>query len=318
MMHPPLDAHVLRSPQPSARSGGRLLSRLRPTGEELWGYAFIAPQVVGLLAFTIFPVLFSLYLCFANWNFRNPPQFTGLQNLTTVFSDPDFFLALKNTAVIVAGIVPLTICISLGLALLTRRDFPGLALFKTGFFLPLITTSVAIATVWYWLFAPDFGLINAFLSLFGIAGPPWLVDPAWAKVAIIIMISWQAMGYYYLLFLAGLKQIPSDYYEAAAIDGAGGFAQFRFITLPMISPTMFFVVTTMIIGAVSTFDIAFVLTRGGPVKSTFTIVMYIYQQGFEFFRMGEAAVASWVLFLILFIATFLQFRLSNRWVHYDN
>lgn len=317
-MHPEMDADILQPPSAQTQNTRGFLARFRTSSEDLWGYAFITPQVIGLVVFTIFPVLFSLYLVFANWNFRNPPQFTGLENLTTVFSDPDFFIALQNTAVIVVGIVPLTICISLGLALLTRRDFPGLGIFKTGFFLPLITTSVAIAIVWYWLFAPDFGLINAFLALFGISGPPWLADPAWAKVAIIIMISWQAMGYYYLLFLAGLKQIPADYYEAAAIDGAGSWAQFLNITLPMISPTMFFVITTMIIGAVSTFDIAFVLTRGGPVKSTFTIVMYIYQQGFQFFRMGEAAVASWILFVILFIATFIQFKLSNRWVHYDN
>jgi len=292
-------------------------SRWYLTTDEKWGFLFITPQVFGLLVFTIFPVIFSLYLSFSQWNFRRPPEWVGSDNIQTVFSDPDFFRALSNTAVIILGIVPLTVCISLGLALLTRRDFPGLGIFKTGFFLPLITTSVAIATVWYWLFAPDFGLINAFLSLFGIAGPPWLVDPAWAKVAIIIMISWQGMGYYYLLFLAGLKQIPREYYEAAAIDGAGSWAQFRSITLPMLSPTMFFVITTMIIGAVSTFDVAYVLTRGGPVKSTFTIVMYIYQEAFQNFRMGTAAVASWTLFAILFVVTFLQFRLSKQWVHYD-
>lgn len=290
----------------------------RLTSDEKWAVAFVTPQVIGLLIFTIFPVLFSLYLAFSQWNFRRPPEWVGTDNIQTVFSDPDFFIALGNTAVIVLGIVPLTICISLGLALLTRRDFPGLGFFKTGFFLPLITTSVAIATVWYWLFAPNFGLINAFLGIFGIAGPPWLEDPAWAKVAIVIMISWQSMGYYYLLFLAGLKQIPADYYEAAAIDGAGSWAQFRFITLPMLSPTMFFVITTLVIGAVTTFDVAYVLTRGGPVKSTFTIVMYIYQEAFQYFRMGTAAVANWVLFVILFIITILQFRLSRQWVHYDS
>jgi multiple sugar transport system permease protein len=133
----------------------------------------------------------------------------------------------------------------------------------------------------------------------------------------VIMIAWQGMGYYYLLFLAGLKQIPPEYYEAAAIDGADSWSQFTAITLPLLSPTTFFVITTLIIGAVSTFDVAYVLTRGGPVKSTFTIVMYIYQEAFQFFRMGQAAVASWVLFVILFIITFLQFRLSKQWVHYD-
>jgi multiple sugar transport system permease protein len=302
-------ADLTNSPLPAASTAAKPAKRrFRLTSDEKWGIAFV----------TLFPVAFSLFLTFSTWNFRAPPELIGLGNFERVFSDPDFFRALGNTAVIAFGIVPLTVMISLGLALLTRRDFPGLGVFKTGFFLPLITTSAAIATVWYWMFAPDFGLINAFLGVFGIAGPAWLRDPAWAKIAVVIMIAWQGMGYYYLLFLAGLKQIPAEYYEAAAIDGAGMLAQFRFITLPMISPTMFFVITTMVIGAVSTFDVAYILTRGGPAKSTFTIVMYIYQEAFQFFRMGPAAVASWVLFAALFIVTAIQFRFSKRWVHYDS
>lgn len=295
-----------------------IMTRFVPklTNDELWGYLFITPQLIGLLAFVIFPIGFSLYLCFAEWNFLDLPKMVGLNNFRAVFEDDDFFLAVENTFLIVVGIVPMTVIVSLSLALLTNRDLLGLAIFKAGFFLPLITTSVAIAVVWYWLFAPNFGLINAMLSVVGIEGPAWLIDPKWAKWAIIIMITWQGMGYYYLIFLAGLKQIPVDYYEAASIDGAGRLAQFRHITLPLLSPTMFFVIITLVIASVTVFDVAYVLTRGGPVKSTFTIVMYIYQHAFQYFRMGEAAVASWVLFLMLFLVTFLQFRLSKRWVHY--
>jgi multiple sugar transport system permease protein len=293
--------------------------RLRGTfaAEELWGYLFILPQTVGLLLFVIFPVVASLLLCFANWNFVKAPKFTGLDNFKDVLTDPYFHTALGNTFAIVLMLVPLTVTISLGLALLTNRKLLGLSIFKAGFFLPMITTAVAIAMVWYWLFAPDFGLINAFLGVFGIRGPGWLTDPKWAKPAVVTMLVWQAMGYYYLLFLAGLKQIPVEYYEAAAIDGAGRWQQFRSITLPLLSPTTFFIVTTMFIGAFTTFDVAYVLTRGGPVYSTYTLVMYIYEQAFSAFEMGNAAVASWVLFVILFIVTFVQFRLSKRWVHYD-
>jgi multiple sugar transport system permease protein len=285
--------------------------------EDAWGYLFILPQVIGLVAFVIIPVAFSLYLCFANWDFVKPPELVGTANIETVLSDPDFHTAVRNTFLIVLTIVPLTVVISLGLALLTNRKLAGLALFKAGFFLPMVTTSVAIAAVWYWLFAPDFGLINAFLSVLGIQGPGWLADPAWAKVAIVIMISWQSMGYYYILFLAGLKHIPQEYYDAAAIDGADRFAMFRYVTLPMISPTLFFVITTLLIGAFTTFDVAYVLTRGGPVNSTYTIVMYVYDLAFRYFRMGSAAVASWVLFIILFIITLVQFQVSKLWVNYD-
>ncbi len=287
------------------------------TSEDAWGFFFILPQVIGLVVFVIVPVVFSLYLCFANWDFVKPPEVVGLSNIQSVLADEDFYTAIRNTFVIVLTIVPLTVIISLGLALLTNRNIRGLALFKAGFFLPMVTTSVAIAAVWYWLFAPDFGLINAFLSMFGIQGPGWLADPAWAKAAIVIMISWQSMGYFYILFLAGLKHIPQEYYDAASIDGAERISLFRYVTLPMLSPTLFFVLTTMLIGSFTTFDVAYVLTRGGPVNSTYTIVMYIYDLAFRYFKMGSAAVASWVLFIILFVITLVQFQFSKLWVNYD-
>lgn len=315
--HSALPLASVDSPVPAGRLR-RALSLRYSTQEHLWGYLFIIPQVIGLLAFVLVPVGFSLYLCFAKWDFFKPPEWVGFRNFERVLADPYFHQAVSNTLIIVFLYVPITVLISLGLALLTNRQIPGLNLFKAGFFLPMITTSVAIAIVWYWLFAPDFGLINAFLSIFGIQGPGWLADPKWAKQAVIIMMSWQAMGYFYLLFLAGLKQIPAEYYEAAAIDGANRWQVLFKITLPLLSPTTFFVITTMLIGAFTTFDLAYILTRGGPVRSTYTIVMYIYDEAFRNFRMGAAAVGSWVLFLALFIITAIQFRLSNRWVHYDD
>lgn len=299
----------------------KLRSRSRRTlsasaRERCWGYLFLSPQIAGLIGFSLFPILFSLYLCFAKWDFLHSPKFIGLDNFRVVFRDPLFYKSLVNTTVMVAGIVPLTMVISLGLALLTNRALRGLSFYKTVYFLPMVTSTVAVAIVWYWLYAPDFGVINAALAPFGIPGPGWLADPRWAKPAIIIMVSWQSVGYYYLLFLAGLKSIPAEYYEASAIDGAGWLSQFRQITLPLLSPTTFFVLTTLLIAAFNIFSEAYVLTRGGPVDSTRTIVMDIWSLAFEYFRMGQAAVVSWVLFAVLFALTLVQFRISRRWVHY--
>lgn len=296
----------------------RVLSWFKFSGEDLWGYLFIAPQVIGLFAFVVFPIGFSLYLCFTEWNFINPPKFVGLTNFQAVFSEDLFSRSLGNTFVLVAGIVPLTMGVSLFLALLTNRPIFALGAYKMAFFLPMVTASVAITLVWYWLYAPDFGLVNSALSIVGIQGPGWLTSKAWAKPAIILMITWQGMGYYYLLFLAGLKHIPREYYEAAAIDGAGRLQQFRHITLPLLSPTTFFILTTMLIGAFNIFNEPYILTGGGPAYATYTIVLYVYDLAFSFFRMGEAAVASWALFVILIAVTLVQFRLSSRWVHYGD
>jgi len=286
------------------------------TREALWGYLFIAPQIIGLLAFILFPVGFSLYLCFTQWDFMSAPTWVGLANFRAVFSDELFGKSISNTFLLVLGVVPLTMAIALSLALLTNRPLFGLGLYKAALFLPMVTSSVALAIVWYWLYAPDFGLINTALGYVGIAGPGWLVDQQWAKPALSIMIAWEGMGYFYLLFLAGLKNIPRDYYEAAALDGAGRFQQFRYITLPMLSPTTFFILTTMLIGAFGIFNQAYILTRGGPAHATYTMVMHIYNLAFSFFKMGEAAVMSWVLFAILMVITLIQLRLSRRWVHY--
>lgn len=288
----------------------------RQPGDRFWGYLFLTPQVLGLVGFTLFPIGFSLYLCFAEWNFVDAPRWVGLANVRAVLGDELFYTSLANTGVLVAGIVPLTMAGALLLALLTNRAIGGLGLYRTAFFLPMVTSAVAVAMVWYWLFAPYFGLINTVIEPLGIPGPGWLADPRWAKPAVTIMISWQSVGYYYLIFLAGLKSIPTEYYEASALDGASRFQQFRQITLPLLSPTTFFVLTTLIIAASNVFSEVYVLTRGGPVYATHTIVMDIWSLAFEYFRMGEAAVVSWVLFGILFVVTFAQFRVAKRWVHH--
>ncbi|MGF7143029.1 multiple sugar transport system permease protein [Anaerotaenia torta] len=284
--------------------------------DNFWGYVLISPQVLGLLCFTIFPIFMSFYLCFTNWDFINKPELVGLQNFKYVLKDEVFVKTIWNTLIFVVGIVPLTMAISLGLAMLTNKKIKGLNFYKGAFFLPNITTTVAIALTWYWLFASDFGIINQVLEMAGIKGPGWMSDPSWSKVAIIIMNSWRMMGYYYLIFLAGLKGIPDIYYEAASIDGAGRFRAFRHITLPLLSSTTFFVFITMLIGVFNIFEEPFVLTRGGPAYSTYTLSMYIYFKAFKEFNMGEAAVASIVLFFLLGSVTALNFKLSKKWVNY--
>lgn len=281
-----------------------------------WGYLLILPQIVGMLCFTLFPICMTFYLCFTEWDFINSPKLIGVKNFVNVLTDEVFLKTIVNTLVFVIGIVPLTMAISLGLALLTNKKLRGLNFYKGAFFLPNVTTTAAIALTWYWLFAADFGIINQVLGIFGIEGPPWMADPAWAKVAVIIMIAWRMMGYYYLIFLAGLKNIPDTYYEAARIDGANGIQQFIYITIPLLSSTTFFILITMLINVFNIFEEPYILTRGGPVYSTYTLAMYIYFKAFSTFQMGEAAVASVVLFIILAAVAAINFKISKKWVNY--
>lgn len=283
-------------------------------------YLFIAPQIIGLIIFVLIPLLFAVALCFCSWDFMNVPEFVGGRNFWNVFVfDGDvFYKTLLNTAIFILGIVPLTMALSLGLALLANQKLRGLAFYKSAFFMPMVTSTVAIAMVWYWLYAPDMGLINYLLGLIGITGPGWLADPVWARVAVIIMSAWSKMGYYFLLFLAGLKGISSTYYEAADMDGASFWQKFKNITIPMLSPVTFFIFVMLMIDAFNMFDLAYIMTRGGPMFSTYSLVMYIYNQAFQYFDLGSASVASIVLVLFAGSVSAVQFLVSKRWVNYDN
>lgn len=288
--------------------------------DSLWGYIMVSPQIIGLLVFVAFPVAMAFYLCFTRWDMINPPQFIGLANFKSVFiEDKDvFWKTIYNTFILLAGIIPLTVICSLGLALLCNKQIKGLGFYKAAYFLPMVTSAVSIALVWFWLYTPDFGLINSVLAMIGIKnGPGWLTDTSWAKVAIIIMSVWMKLGYYFILFLAGLKGIPRTYYEAAEIDGASSFYVLRRVTLPLLSPVTFFCVVMLFIDFFNLFDVPFVLTRGGPAYSTYTLVIYVYNQAFEFFKMGQAAVSSMLLFIVVATVTAIQFALSKRMVNYD-
>ena len=239
-------------------------------GENRCGIAFVLPQVIGLILFVLVPLIIAVYLSFCEWNFIDTPTWVGLKNYSAVFSfDGDvFFKTLENTAVFLVGIIPLTMIAALGLALLANQHLPMLSFYKSALFMPMVTSSVAVAMVWYWLFAPDMGLINFVIEQFGINGPGWLSDPKWSRVAIIIMSAWLKTGYYFIVFLAGLKAIPQSYYEAAEIDGASAWQRFRNITLPQLSPVTFFVFVMLVIDVFNMFSEAYVLTRGGPMYST--------------------------------------------------
>lgn len=283
----------------------------------LAGYLFIAPQFLGILCFTLVPVFFSLFISFTNWDMMSPIEWVGLKNYIKILSDGEIYHVLKNTLYFVAGSIPLTLLLSLVLALALNTSIKGVSLYRTAYFLPNITSSVAVSLLWIWLYNPELGLINILLSFLGITGPDWLSSFTWAMPAIIIVSVWQSMGYNMVILLAGLKGIDPSYYEAALIDGASGWDRFRYVTLPMLTPTLFFIITMGCINGFQVFNEVYMMTQGGPADATKTIVMHIYNTAFQFFRMGEAAVSAWVLFIIVLAATVVQFKLQNKWVNYD-
>lgn len=279
------------------------------------GYAFLLPNFVGFLAFSLIPIAATLALSVTKWNLLSTPAFVGGANYQQLVSDSLFWKTLSNSIAFTLGAVPIAIVIALFLALLLNRQIRGISVFRTAFFIPFVTLTVAIAVVWSWIYEPNIGLLNYALSLVHIKGPDWLGSTTWAMPAIIIMSDWRGIGYPTLIFLAGLQTIPEEYYDAAKVDGASWWQQFRYVTVPLLSPTTFFVVTTSFIGTMQGFDQFYVMTQGGPAYATTTIVMYIYQHGFEWFNMGYAASLSVVLFLIIFAVTLVQWRLAREWVY---
>ena len=300
--------------RPVATSRGRLGRRFR---DNAWGYAFILPWIIGLLVFTGGPILGALGLSFTEWNLMSPAKFAGFANYQRLVTDGQFGRAMYQTAYFTFASVPIGMALSFFLALLVNQKLRGINLFRTIFFLPGITSTVAIALLWGLIYDSQAGLLNWLLSLLHVPGPNWLGDPHWAMPAIIIMSVWRGLGFDMVIFLAGLQAIPEEYYEAARIDGAGRFQLVWRITLPLISFTTFFILITSLIGSFRVFDQAFVLTQGGPAYSTITLVYYIYQHAFQRFNMGYASALAYMLFAITFIVTMVQWILQKKWVHYD-
>ncbi len=284
--------------------------------ETLFAYIFIGPQLFGFLAFVAFPLFFSIYLCFAEWNLIDMPTFVGFSNFTALFNDDVFYKSLLNTFIYIAITVPCTLITSLVLALLTNRKLPFKRFYRAAFFLPMVTSTVAISMVWLFIYQPYGGILNTFLGFLGVSNPPaWLQDSNLARVAVAIVSIWLKVGYYYIIFDAGLKNIPADLYEAAEIDGASLFTRIRRITLPMLSPVMFFVCVMLFIDVFNMFNEVYIMTQGGPDYATYTLSMYIYFYAFQQFDMGRAAVASWVLFALVSVVTIIQFALKRKLVY---
>lgn len=305
--------------RPASRTGpGRAQRAGRPRSDtwkrDLTGWAFAFPFVAIFAVFLAGPVLASLVLAFTDFglrDLRNPlgVDFVGVDNFVALFADARFWTALGNTVFFVAVGVPLTLVLGLGAALALDRGIDRFrTLFRVGYYLPVVTSIVAIAVVWRFVLHPDVGLANMVLGSLGIQGPNWLGDPTFAMPSIIAMAAWRNLGFAMIVFLAGLQTIPRSLYEAGAIDGAGRWAMFRHITLPLLRPTTLFILVITTIGYLQLFEEPFVMTDGGPLDRTLSISMYMYEQGFTFFHQGYAAAIAWVLFLLVAVVAFFQFR----------
>ncbi len=292
-------------------------STRRRTRQTIEGYLFIAPWIIGFIVFTAGPVVASFGLSFFKWSLIRPPRFVGIENYVTMFTnDPLFWQSLQVTLIYVAVAVPLQIAFALFLAILLNQRVRLIPIFRTAFYLPSVVSGVAIAVLWLWLYQPELGLINDLLGKLSIEGPAWLISKRWALPAIIGASLW-TVGGTMIIFLAGLQDIPQHLYEAAALDGAGELAKFRHVTLPMLSPVIFFNLVLGLIAAFRMFELPLVMTEGGPLNATMFYALYLYLSAFKFLKMGYAAALAWVLFIIIMIVTAMQLRLARRWVYYE-
>jgi multiple sugar transport system permease protein len=283
--------------------------------EELAAYGFLAPNFIAFFVLVLGPTIFSFVVGFTTWNGLGSPKWSGLQNYVRLARDPLFLTAVRNTAIYTIEFVPLAIIFALGLALLFNFRTRGISVVRLLFFLPFVTDMISISFVWMFIFHLRFGILNYALSLFGIPPQAWLGDTKWAMFSLVILSVWRWMGYYALIVLAGLQGVPQELYEAAEIDGAGRWKSFVKITVPLISPALFFVVTTGIISSFQVFEQMYIMTQGGPQDVTISIAMFLYQQGFIFSRMGYASAVAWVLFFIVFVVTMINWNVRGRWVY---
>lgn len=273
---------------------------------------FLGPSLIGLAAFTLLPIFASLGLSFTNWDLLTPPRFVGVGNFRHMLSDAEFWRTLRNTVTFLVGYVPLVLTMGLLVAVLLNAKIPFIGLFRTMYFIPVVTSWVAVALVWKWLLNPAYGLINSALGAIGIAGPAWLFDPNWAMIAVILTSVWKDTGFIMVIMLAGLQGIPREYYEAASIDGANRLQGLLHVTIPLLAPTIVFCLSISLIGAFQVFDQVYVMTEGGPAGATMVLVERIVSNAFSYSRMGYASAVSWVLFIIIFAVTVFFYRL-RRW-----
>jgi len=301
---------------PTAPPARRRFSR-REWQENITGYLFFSPWLIGLLLFNIIPIGLAIYYSLTEYSVLQDPRWIGLGNYHEMFViDELFWKALYNTVYYAAFSVPLSLIFAIFLAMLLNAKVPGQSFFRATFFLPSIVPVVAASVVWAWMLHPEYGLINDMLSRFGLPGPPWLTSEVWSKPAFILMSLW-SVGPTTIIFLAGLQDIPQHLYEAAEIDGANGWNRTWNVTLPLLTPTIFFNLVIGLIGAFQVFSQVYIISQGGPLWSTLFYVLYLYNQGFQYFKMGYASALAIVLFVIILILTAIVQLSSRRWVYYE-
>lgn len=298
-------------PRPKPRGLSRTVLR-----RNLDGWLFASPWIIGFILWTLGPMIASLVIAFTEWDLISSPRWVGFENITAMVDDKLVAQALKVTTIYAITSVPLHLVTGLLLALLLNTDIKGLRFYRTAFYMPSVLSGVAVALLWRWLFSTEFGLFNTMLAYVGITGPSWLGDPRWALPSLVIMSVW-GVGSGALIYLAGLQGIPTDLYEAAQVDGATGWGRFWYVTLPMMTPVLFFQLVTGLIAALQIFTQAFIMTGGGPNNATLFLLLYLYRNAFEYFRMGFASALAWLLFAYILILTLILFRLSDLWVYYE-
>lgn len=283
--------------------------------EVIEGFLYVTPWILGFTIFYLGPLIAAFLFGFTSWDLLSSIKWIGFSNYQRIFKDELFYQALKVTTIYSVFAVPLQLTVSLILAILLNSKIKFIAVYRTIYYIPTILPAVVIAILWRWIFNPEIGLINTALRFLGITGPEWLTHPRWALLALIIMSLW-SIGSQIIIFLGGLQGVPDYLYEAAEIDGAGWWHKFKNVTLPMISPVLFFNLIIGIIDSFQVFTYPYIMTGGGPEYSTLFYVLYLYKNAFEYFQMGYASALAWILFLIILILTLIQTVLSKRWVYY--
>lgn len=286
--------------------------------EGLWALLFLLPAVIGLGLFNAIPTLQSFYLSLTTWNFLGTPRFVGLANYQALFADSLFYQVFGQTLVFGFTTVAGEVVLALAIALLLARPLRGMAIFRTAFFLPVVTSLVAVSILWGWIYDPQIGVLNWLLGKLGISPIPWLSEPGWAMAAVVILSIWKGLGYNIILLLAGLSAIPQQYDEAAQVDGANGAQRLWYVTLPLLAPTLFMVITVALINAFQAFDAIYMLTGGGPANSTSVMVYWLYKQAFQYYHVGKASAIAYVLFALILALTWLQWRVRKQWVHLES
>jgi len=283
--------------------------------EAIQGYIGLLPWLIGFLCFTAVPLIAAFCLSFTYWDILTPIRWAGLNNFKEIFQDGKILSSLWNTFRYTAIAVPLTTALGLLIALMMNQKARGILIFRVIYYLPAVLPATAVALLWIWILNPEFGIINTFLSYIGITGPAWLNDPHWAMSGVIMRACW-GVGGGMILFLAALQNVPQSYYDAAKIDGGSAWQCFKKVTLPMISPTIFYFVITGTIASLQEFTLFKVMTDGGPVESTTTFVLYLYNVAFGRYNIGYASALSWIIFFISLVLTWIMFK-SSTWVYYE-